>query len=321
MRRALIVKIEDATAVAYNSPVGADPRTQIDAVLQQLEAVRREAIREPNELIRFADDIEDAPHAPDVYEGTIPQQGVGIGYGGSTLGKTAWAVGLISAVSGGEPFLGRSTLQAPCLYLPLEGAGGINRRFAAARHTCGNTGRRLAIMTEGVVMGRMPGSEQCVGKIVAASRALEAAAGAPLGLIVVDTWHQAIGGDDDNASGTAGAVFGQAREITKATGATLLFLDHPGKDGVLRGSSAKKPGCDFLIRFERAQGSPVTEVFAEKVKDGEEGPRGAFTLQRVELSHGRTSCTVAPCTNPQRRNRSGPHRKAPPEKHSTNSNT
>jgi hypothetical protein len=102
-----------------------------------------------------------------------------------------------------------------------------------------------------------------------------------------------------NEAGAVSAVVAQASRIAAETGAAVVFAHHPGKDAErgMRGSYALSADFDTVIRIEREPGSPVRNVVLEKAKDGEEGPVGSFSLNRVVLGRDDdgddiTSCVV-----------------------------
>jgi hypothetical protein len=127
-----------------------------------------------------------------------------------------------------------------------------------------------------------------VARIIAAAKQLARQAGFPIVLIVIDTLHRALAGDNENEAAAISAV--------------LSFAHHPGKDQDrgMRGSSAMAADVDVVIRIERQPRSHVRNVILEKAKDGEEGQLGSFTLERVVLGHDDdgdeiASCVVRPC--------------------------
>jgi hypothetical protein len=71
-----------------------------------------------------------------------------------------------------------------------------------------------------------------------------------------------------------------------------MFIDHPGKDGKLRGSSAKSCNADFEIEIERDERTGVSQVKTNKVRDEQRGPVCSFRLLQVDLPNGRTSRIV-----------------------------
>jgi hypothetical protein len=152
----------------------------------------------------------------------------------------------------------------------------------------------------------MPGADAGAATIIAAARQQAQVAGVPVGLVVVDTTARALAGDNENEAAAFSALFAQAAEITKATGATVLFVHHCGKDADRgpRGSYNFLAGVDALIAIDREPGAKLRQVTAVKVRDGEEGPVGSFTLKRVVVGHDKrgrevTSCTIEPVADPE----------------------
>jgi hypothetical protein len=57
----------------------------------------------------------------------------------------------------------------------------------------------------------------------------------------------------------------------------------------MRGSYALAADFDMILKLERKADSQVRHLLLEKAKDGEEGPIGSFTLERVVLGQGSMS--------------------------------
>ena len=288
-RRGRIIVGEELIAAAYDPTTTPEQLAEIDGRFSRACAPAYDEDRS-----FYPDDLDvNEVREPGLWGEIIPPGTAGILHGPTGSGKTFFTYALLSSIARGVPFMDLPVIRRPVLYIPVEGgSGGLKDRALAARIHYGATGRMFRIAPLAVSLGSGPGSQASVAEIIAEAKKLEKDADAPVGLIVVDTWAQAIGGGDDNASATTGAVFAQRRAITAATGAAVMFIDHPGKDGKLRGSSAKSCNADFEIEIERDERTGVSQVKTNKVRDEQRGPVCSFRLLQVDLPNGRTSRIV-----------------------------
>jgi hypothetical protein len=193
--------------------------------------------------------------------------------------------------------MGHRTRKGAVLYIALEGCSGFAARLKAAEKKHGDPGPLFARLKNPVRLGRAPGAEADVARIIAAAKQLARQAGFPVVLIVIDTLHRALAGDNENEAAAISAVVDQANRIAAETGAAVMFAHHPGKDieRGMRGSSAMAADVDVVIRIERESGSPTRNVILEKAKDGEEGALSSFTLERVVLGRDNDGDEIASC--------------------------
>ena len=249
--------------------------------------------------LEFASEASSTTMALYVVKDVIPAASVGIVYGVTGSGKTFWLLDGGFCICLGKSFMGRRTRRGAVLYVALEGRTGFNNRVAAAMGVHGDPGVYFARFKNLVRLGRSPEADADVTRIVAAAGALAKQSGTHVALIVVDTLPRALAGDNENDSAAISAVVAQANRIAAETGAAVLFAHHPGKDHErgMRGSSALAADFDTVIKIDRQPGASNRQVILEKAKDGEEGPLGSFTLERVALGRDDdgdeiTSCVV-----------------------------
>lgn len=248
--------------------------------------------------IRYAaDETIGASGGAYLIKGLIPRGSCGLLYGSSTAGKTFLALDAAFCVALGKPFMGRPTQQAAVLYIPLEGRSTFGRRVIAARARHGDPGHMFARLNTSVVLGNNALSATSVSHIIDAAKRVAEKSGHAVGLIVIDTLACALAGDNENEASTISAVMAQQGRITAETGATVLFVHHPGKDRERgpRGSSALYGAPDTIIAVEREQKAAVRSVILEKAKDGVEGPVGAFSLENVVLGQDEDGDPITSC--------------------------
>ena len=301
IRRRVILIGEEMLTRAYDSPVDFPPITQIDQATGHLQSLGDIAGSERGNLLEYAADASVETRAEDLIRDAVPTAALVSFFGPSGGGKTFVAIEMAFSIAQGTPFFGRETTKAPVLYVAVEGKANLKKRIVAGRNRHGDPGGHLATMTRPVVFGRLPGADSSTAEIIRAIRQQTKAAAAPVGLVIVDTLARAMAGDNENDAAAMSTVAAQALRITAATGATVLFVHHPGKNAErgARGSYALFGAVDAEIVLEHETGDALRTLRVKKLRDGADGPVGAFALRRVVLGHdghGReiTTCTVEP---------------------------
>jgi hypothetical protein len=114
--------------------------------------------------------------------------------------------------------------------------------------------------------------------------------GSELVLIVVDTLAAAAGWIDENDNAEAQRAMNVLRELSKATGALVLALDHHGRDirGGPRGASAKGATADAIISAlgDKSDDDGTitnTRLSIFKLRNGPQGLNFAFEPRVIEL--------------------------------------
>lgn len=157
------------------------------------------------------------------------------------------------------------------MYIAAEGVNGYHSRIEAwkAKH---NWSGRVGVHF--VATAVQLGDHRDVDRVIEIIQK----AGMKPKLVVVDTLHRCLGGDENSACDVRVAIDAMDR-IRKATGATVAFVHHTTKsDGSFRGSSALKGAVDLMIHTTINQ-DHVTAT-CEKMKDGEPFKPLAFDLPR-----------------------------------------
>lgn len=314
-RRQLILIGEDTVNAAFDAPVDFPPLAQMAEVSARLDSLRHAQPLRAHAL-SFASDLTLETGMPDVVGGLIPARSTASVFGASRSAKTFFVIALLNSVARSKPFLGRETEPGSVLYVPLEGRHGVAKRILAAEREYGQTGKRFAVLQATGTLGLSPQRVAFADTIIAASRELTAKSGVRNTVICIDTLSRALGGEDENTASVMTAALNHAERITAATGATVIFVHHCGKDKErgMRGSYALFAGLDAVLEIEHdGQESTPRTVTIQKAKDGPEGPATAFTLRTVEVGRdtkGRpiTSCVIQEVAHPgmQRRRRIKP---------------
>jgi RecA-family ATPase len=301
-QRSLIVIAEDMANAAYDAPVDFPPNEQLAEHMRRLSALNESTSEPDSAALEFARDVDASAAAVDVIKHLLPAGAVAFLYGPSTAGKTFLTLDASFCVALEKEFLGKPTRRGAVLYVALEGSAKFGQRIRAAADLHGDPGNYFARLKSLVTLGRSPRAEADVARIIAAARLLAKQAGGHVALVVIDTLARALAGDNENEAAAISAVVSQANRIAAETGAAVLIVHHPGKDQErgMRGSYSLFADGDVVIRVDHEKGADVRTVVLEKAKDGEEGPIGAFALERVVLGQDAdgddiTSCVVRPC--------------------------
>lgn len=241
-------------------------------------------------------------------KGIAPRSGLGLIFGESGAGKTFLALHAALSVAWGLPFFGKRTKQGGVLYVAAEGGSSVLPRIRAANEAlqgaiaAANLARRagtpsltrapLRVVTEAPNLSR-DGDPGPLIRTIQQAEADFAAAGHRLALVVVDTWHAAMGGGDENSAADAGAALAPLREVAEAHGALVLIVHHPGKDVErgARGSNALPAAADAIIALSvpghgGAMAKPahaIRKATVTKLRDGDVGGEFSYRLPTVQL--------------------------------------
>ena len=222
-------------------------------------------------------------------KGCLPDADMGIIYGPSGSGKSFVALDVAAALARGIFWRGRRTRQARVLVIAAEGTGGVSGRIRAYCRHHGITVDEFGVS----IMYAAPNflDQEDITDVYSA---LRAAGG--FDLVIVDTFAQVTPGANENASEDMGRALTNVRALREASGAMIILIHHAGKDATRgsRGWSGLKAAADFqweIIRHEDG----TREIHVEKLKDGEDGVRWGFTLERVTLGLDEDGDEITSC--------------------------
>ena len=201
-----------------------------------------------------------------LYRGTITQM-----YGVPGRGKTFLALDMGFHIACGRPWHGYPVKQAPVLYIAFEGIGGLWKRFAALQKQYHTDNAPLFLMDGSGIDLRQAADRKQLGADINAMEHKP-------GLIVIDTFHQALAGGDENSSQDVGHYLTAIGGLI-SHGIGVMHLHHPGKDSSRggRGSSAMFGALD--TEFEIAD----FQVNIKKQRDVELVDAIPFKLKQVEI--------------------------------------
>ncbi len=203
--------------------------------------------------------------------------------GQPSVGKSFTAIDMGMHLATGRPWHGKEVEQGGVVFVALEGVQGFRKRLKAWAKT--HAFKDLDSLPVAVIDGSLNlRTDKAARKwIIERCKELEIEWGVPIRLIVIDTLNRAMAGGNESSSEDMGALIAGADEIRHATQAHLMLLHHPGKDDSkgARGHSSLFGAVDTEITItgnDRKRSMKIT-----KQKEGEDGAKFNFELERVEL--------------------------------------
>lgn len=236
----------------------------------------------------------------------IPLRGFGVFFGPSGCGKSFWIVHLALCIALGLDFLGKPAKRAGVIIVAAEDAEGLKFRLVAALKALGveiNPDQPLpiAIIPEAPDLASEDGDADALIDAIQSEADVLREYGATLGLVLVDTYRDAMPGLEENDSRATSAAVRTLRRIGAETNALVLVVAHTSKAGDgedPRGSSALIGAADVAlgVRFEDQKvegeiapiGPPERVLWIRKQRNGPDAKgdqtlRWSYALERVEL--------------------------------------
>lgn len=247
------------------------------------------------DLLKFAD-------PKWIAKNLIPESGIGIIFGASQTYKSFLTLDLLAHIARGSKlwFGHRIKKKVHCVYVPLEGKGGIPKRVAAWRHA---QARKCPVHIGGGNIGlqfQSPDDEQFDTGIyyfmdpVNLRNPLDRlkfidtlkSHGFYGCLICIDTLSQMGAGLNENSPEGMGELIKIMQEIQAALGGVVMAIHHTGKETWrgMRGHSSLGAALDFAIECERQEkvdSKYHAQFTIEKMKDGESGLTYTFSMERI----------------------------------------
>jgi RecA-family ATPase len=183
------------------------------------------ADQDPLHGLEFPHGISLETNSNDMIEGVIGPGELVVVYGASGVGKTFIVLHMALRLALGLFIGGRETRPAAVLYVGYEGERGLQKRILAAMDKYGDPYRRFARLTPSVPLDSSENGRQGSAVICDAVQRLRAVSGCENVVVIIDTLSRAIAGDDENTAQSM-SVFVERRagEITKQTGAAVVFV-------------------------------------------------------------------------------------------------
>lgn len=246
----------------------------------------------PRFTLLTTEEVMNAPPLQWLVRGVLPATGLACIYGASSSGKSFLALDMSAAIAAGVAWFGGRVKAAPVVYVALEGEAGFSQRVKAWRlHHGQDMPPELHFILQGFDLRH--------GGDVAEIAAAVTASGCAGGVLIIDTLNRAASGADENTSRDMGELIDACKRLQAELSGLVVMVHHSGKDQTkgLRGHSSLYAALDAAIEVTR--NGDRREWAIDKAKDGSDGERRAFKLQRVEIGTDEdgepvTSCAVVP---------------------------
>lgn len=201
-------------------------------------------------------------------------------HGPSGSGKTFIVLDWCLRVATGLPdWMGHKVKPGPVVYLAGEGHHGLRGRVAAWAQHNGVTPGRMWVSRAGCLLNTAAGYQQAAEAI----RALPE----PPCLIVIDTLHRFLDGDENSAQ-DARVMLDACAAMMDEFGASTLLVHHTGVSDEAqhraRGSSAWKGALDIEVSISPAKASDPISITQKKAKDSKEAETIYAELRSIEIS-------------------------------------
>jgi hypothetical protein len=213
-------------------------------------------------------------------DGILLPGAVGLLLGAPEAGKSLLAIDWAASIATGRDWAGRTTRRAPCVYIAGEGHFGIRRRLKAwgIAH---DAERELAdaplLVSEAGAQFTDPTAVDAVIEAVRAAAEL----GAPA-LIIIDTLHRNMAGDENSAADMA-AYFAGIDRLRQSFGATILTVHHLGHSAKDRGRGSSSIRAAVDVEFLLDSTGTARTLTATKTKDGPRFAPMGFDLREIVL--------------------------------------
>lgn len=225
--------------------------------------------------------------------GLLETPSTGLIFGDPSAGKSFLAIDLAMSVACGTSWMGGFSKPGVAVYFAGEGRHGLLRRAEAwiAYHGITFPDQRMFISER-----RVEFTEQALTEAVGELKAIQAMAGAPVNLIIVDTLARHIPcSADENSAKDVGNFINTVDSLRDLFDCTVAVVHHSGKMGkdTSRGSSAIRGAMDWECRVDNKKGS--RSIAFTKQKESELPMPMGFTLQTVEIGEGISSAVPVRC--------------------------
>lgn len=228
--------------------------------------------------VRSRTELDTLPPQRWTIRGVLPETGVAAIFGDPGSGKSFLVIDLVARIStGASEWFGRQLCKRDAVYAALEGQSGVKGRVEAWERLNGVRADSLKFLSDSFTL---LSDEDVTGFAEAVSAACE-----PGAVVVIDTLAQATPGADENAGKDMGLVLAAAQYIAKAVNGLVILVHHRGKDTSkgLRGHSSLNGAMDAVVCVERDKTTNTRSWTVQKMKEGEDGATGMFTLETVAL--------------------------------------
>lgn len=209
----------------------------------------------------------------------IQQDALCMVHGPSGSGKSFMVLDwCMSIASGSGQWSGHKAKKGEVVYLAGEGHAGLRGRVKAWRQENGADPHLMHISRTGTDLNTPAGYQRVVENV----RQLKE----PPSLIVVDTVHRFMDGDENSAQDVK-TMLDACAGLMDRFGCTVLLVHHTGVSEEAqhraRGSSAWRGALEIEVSVQPSKPGKPGAILQKKAKDSEEAAPVGFTIKSVEL--------------------------------------
>nr|WP_237452106.1 AAA family ATPase [Qipengyuania algicida] len=232
-------------------------------------------------------------------KGLVPEGGLAVVYGAPKSTKTFMILDMALHIAHGRDWYDLHVKRGGVIYVCGEGEAGVRQRMKAWRQERGGElGVPFALIPKAV---NLFDSEDEVGRLIRDIQGAAIAMGEPVKLVIFDTFSRMIGAGDEDRAPDQNIMVARARLIQDATGATVCYVHHSGKDEKrgTRGSNALPGAADVVVCVKKDPDTGTCEARVTDIKDGAEVGPFAYTLSQSTVGTDEegepiVSCVIEP---------------------------
>jgi hypothetical protein len=238
---------------------------------------------------------------PEIIQGILGPQSVGVMAGPPNAGKTFLGLDLATHVAAKQPWFGRKVTGGPVLYVASEAPGSvkIRARVLLSEKFSDKPKLPLYIVTAAPALGDENEHVAECARLLATVKAIQAEEGETVRLVVIDTLASVLGGGEENSNGML-LVAKCAKYLATNTEAAILLIHHPNKGDAtsLRGHSSLSGAVDTIISIAADENTGIRTATLTKSRDSAAGVQIHFELFVITLPEPdcfgdpRTTCIV-----------------------------
>ena len=215
---------------------------------------------------------------------------LGMAYGEPGSGKTFVMISLLMSAGKGTPFARGLDVVRPLnvAYCAGEGVSGLGDRIkAAAQYHEVESLENVTFYSTVPQLYNVKGghhASQTIAQFTKEWKERELKGEAqPLDVLIIDTFHSATVGAEENSAKEMGIVILECKKAIKELGCTVILVHHTDKGGNKeRGSGSLRGTMDFMIEIKKSKSKSTSQMICSKLKDGEEWRPKSFEFHKPD---------------------------------------
>ena len=252
----------------------------IKQAIDEAKPIQQEDVKPLLRLRNHADRLRDRSNPPPMLiEGIVPLGAVAALVALPGVGKSLVGVEIARCVAGGDAFAGRTVHSGRVIYACPDSPASTERRMLAIVSEVADKINTVCDFPP------MPGSIDLLRRTV---EAINATAGDPVCVVIIDTWDASRSHSDGGYAGQDGlieSIMSELRRLAADLELSVVLIHHStrGETGRARGSLVFDARADFIGSIEADKSPGRVKLTATKNRDGELGPVGAWRIVPVEV--------------------------------------